>query len=149
MEFKMEDSLGFIINKTALKMKNNLARHLKPYEITPEQWGILNWLWEKEGISQKELSEKSFKDQPNVTRILDKLEEKGLIKRQENPDDRRAFSVFLTEKGYGLKGVLVTAATKALDEALQGFDTGEIQQLKNLLEKIFTNLTDREEEHEG
>ncbi|MBK5262088.1 MAG: MarR family transcriptional regulator, partial [Peptostreptococcaceae bacterium] len=73
---QFEQNLGFIISRTNTKIKNNLAKALKPYNITHEQWPLLKWLWVQDGISQKELSEKSFKDQPTTARILDKLEQR-------------------------------------------------------------------------
>jgi len=140
MKFIIEESLGFIISRTNLKLSNYLTRKFKPYDITPEQWGLLNRLWEKDGISQKELSEISIKDQTTITRILDKLERKGLVKRQTSPDDRRSFLIFLTDTGRSLEDKLVPIAYETLDEALQGLSEEEIKQLKILLNKIFMNV---------
>lgn len=135
-----EESLGFIIGRTNIKMKNNLAKALKPYDVTPEQWALLNRLWIQDGISQKELSEKSLKDQPTTTRILDKLEQRGLIRRQASPEDRRAFLIYLTGEGRDIKTSLVNNAYQALAEALKGLSGQEQEQLKNLLNRISNNL---------
>ncbi len=140
MKYIIEESLGFIISRTNQKLSNYLTRKFKPYDITPEQWGLLNRLWEKDGVSQKELSEISIKDQTTVTRILDKLERKGLIKRQTSPDDRRSFLIFLTDNGRSLENKLVPIAYEVLDEALQGLSEEEIKQMKLLLNKIFMNI---------
>jgi DNA-binding MarR family transcriptional regulator len=140
MKYIIEESLGFIISRTNQKLSNYLTRKFKSYDITPEQWGLLNRLWEKDGISQKELSEISIKDQTTVTRILDKLERKGLIKRQTSPDDRRSFLIFLTDTGRSLESKLVPIAYEVLDEALQGLSEEEIKQMKLLLNKIFMNI---------
>lgn len=140
MNFILDESVGFIISRTARKVKNYLTQLFKPFDITTEQWGILNRLWERDGVSQKELSEKSFKDQPNITRILDKLEEKGYIRREPNPGDRRAFLIYLTGEGRNLKEVLVPTAQKALDTALEGFSEEEVAQLKKMLNRIYLNL---------
>lgn len=140
MKYIIEESLGFIISRTNQKLSNYLTRKFKPYDITPEQWGLLNRLWEKDGISQKELSEITMKDQTTVTRILDKLERKGLIKRQTCPNDRRSFLIFLTDTGRNLEDQLVPIAYEVLDEALQGISEKEIKQLKVLLNRIFINV---------
>jgi len=140
MKYIIEESLGFIINRTNQKLSNYLTRRFKSYDITPEQWGLLNRLWDKDGISQKELSEISIKDQTTITRILDKLERKGLIKRQTSPDDRRSFLIFLTDSGRNLESKLVPIAYEVLDEALQGLSEEEIKQMKFLLNKIFMNV---------
>ena len=72
-QYSIEKSIGFIIYRSALKMKSTLQRILKDrgFDITPEQWGILRVLREEEGISQKEIGDRLFKDKPNVTRMLD------------------------------------------------------------------------------
>lgn len=140
MKYILDESLGFIINRTNQKLSNYLTRKFKPYDITPEQWGVLNRLWEKDGISQKEISEITIKDQTTLTRILDKLETKGLIKRQTSPDDRRSFLIFLTDAGRSIEDILVPIAYEALDDALQGLSEEEIKQLKVLLNKIFVNV---------
>ncbi len=55
MNFKLDDSLGFILNKVNTKLKNELFQRLKENDVTPEQWAILNCLWEQESITPKEL----------------------------------------------------------------------------------------------
>ena len=133
-------SLGFVISATNTKMKNHLAKALKPYNVTPEQWALLIQLWERDGITQKELSEKSLKDQPTTTRILDKLEKRGLIRRQANSEDRRVFLIYLTSEGLNIRAPLTGLARQALAEALQGFSEQDQTQLRNLLNKIIDNL---------
>ena len=140
MDFIVDDSMGFIVSRTGAKMKNYLLQKFRPLDITTEQWGLLARLSVQSGISQKELSEKSCKDQPNITRILDKLEEKGLIRREANPDDRRGFLVFLTESGSSLREKAVSIVRATLSETLKGFSEEETVLLKTLLNRIFDNL---------
>ena len=136
----MEGNLGFLLGKTNAKMKNNLAKALKPYNVTPEQWPLLISLWVQDGISQKDLSEKCFKDQSTTTRILDKLERRGLIRRQANSADRRVFLIYLTSEGQEIKGQLIPLARQALEHALQGLSEQERVHLKSLLDTISDNL---------
>lgn len=141
MNFNLDESIGFIISKTSAKMKYDLSQSFKTYDITTEQWGFLNRLWEKDGISQKELSEKNCKDQPNTTRILDKMEKKGLVKREPHPSDRRAVLIYLTEAGHNLKEVLVPLAIESLERSLWGIDREEQEQLRRWLNLICNNLS--------
>ncbi|AQS58162.1 MarR family winged helix-turn-helix transcriptional regulator [Desulforamulus ferrireducens] len=140
MQFSIEDSLGFIMNRTNTKLKNELLQRLKPYDVTPEQWAVLNRLWEREGLSPKELAELTSKDQPNIARILDKLEKKGLITRQTNPDDNRSFLIYLTDRGRELKDELIPLALAVLNKALRGIEQEQVKELKLLLNRIYTNL---------
>lgn len=140
MEFKLDAPLGYVINKTALALKNELGRRFKPYDITVEQWRVLNRLWEKDGLTQKELAEQIFKDQPNTTRILDKLQNKGIIRREASPDDRRAFIINLTDEGRMLRAQLLPVARRMGEDVFTGISEGEQQLLKVLLNKICANI---------
>ena len=136
----ISNSLGFILNKTNSKLKNELLQHFKQYDVTPEQWGILNRLWDQEGLSPKELSELNYKDFPNTIRILEKLEKKELIIKKENPLDKRSSLIFLTVKARCLEHILPPLATQILKRALKGIDKEKEQELKFLLNKIYSNL---------
>lgn len=138
---QFDRSLGFVIGETSAKMKNNLAKALKPYNVTPEQWVLLVHLWDDDGITQKELAEKSNKDQPTTTRILDKLEKRGLLYRTADPNDRRAFLIYLTNEGKDAKEPLTGLARKALAIALHGLSNEEQELLRGLLKRIINNLS--------
>jgi DNA-binding MarR family transcriptional regulator len=72
MDFSLDESIGFILNRTNTKLKNEFHQRLKTYNVTPEQWGVLNRLWERDGVSPKELSVSIYKDLPNTVRILER-----------------------------------------------------------------------------
>lgn len=141
MNYNMNESIGFIISRTHAKMRNNLFQRLKNYDVTSEQWVILNKLWEKDGVPQKDLSALSYKDQPNTTRILDKLENKGYIRRELSSKDRRSFLVYLTDEGRILQQKLLPIAAVSLEKAMAGFSEEETEALKEMLRRITRNLS--------
>ncbi|MFZ7102927.1 MAG: MarR family winged helix-turn-helix transcriptional regulator [Peptococcaceae bacterium] len=140
MKLKAEDSLGHILNRTNTKMKNKLLHSFKPYDITPEQWGVLIRLWKTEGISPKDLAILTSKDRPTVARILEKLEKKGFITREINSEDQRSHLIYLTDKGKKMENILVPIAVKTLDDALIGLEKEQIQALFQTLNTIYKNL---------
>lgn len=140
MEFKLDESLGFILNKTNTKLKNELFKRLKEYDITPEQWSVLNCLWEQEGVTPKELADMIFKDKPNTNRILEKLQMKELIIRKPHPSDKRAFQIFLTDRGWQLRDKLIYKVMRLLEEATKGMERHKILELKKMLNEIYDNL---------
>ena len=79
MKFDMDNSLGFILNKTALLSKAHFNNYLKEYDISPEQWSLVFRVVERSGLTQKELSDSTYKDQANITRSIDRLEQKGFL----------------------------------------------------------------------
>ncbi|MGC7871318.1 MarR family winged helix-turn-helix transcriptional regulator [Desulfosporosinus sp. SYSU MS00001] len=140
MEFKLEDSLGFILNKTNAKLKNKLFQRFNEYNITPEQWSVLNCLWAQEGLTPKELADIIFKDKPNTNRILEKLQMKDLIVRKPHPVDKRAYQIFLTNSGWALRDQLIPKAMQLLEEATMGIENKKAAELIKLLNQIYDNL---------
>jgi DNA-binding MarR family transcriptional regulator len=137
-----ENSLGFIIYRTALALKSALQRFFKEngFGITAEQWAILRHLWEEEGLSQREIAEKTSKDKPNITRMLDALEHKRLVFRQPDPQDRRKYCLYLTKEGKQLQKHLLPLAQKLQERVTQNLTPSEIDLLKDNLNKIYQNI---------
>ncbi|WP_419880692.1 MarR family winged helix-turn-helix transcriptional regulator [Peribacillus sp. B-H-3] len=100
---KEKEPVGMLISQTSRNLLRFLALQLKEYEVTPEQWSVLKSLEINDGVTQKELSQKTDKDQATLTRILDILERKLLIERRPNKEDRRSFLIHITEAGKKLK----------------------------------------------
>jgi len=142
MNFIMDESLGFILNRTSVAIKKEFAKRLKPYDLTPEQWSILNRLGEEDGLTQKNLAERTYKDQPNTARMLDKLEKKKLLKRAANPEDRRGFFIFLTARGRDLRERIIPLTIKQNEDAALGLKQEEYRQLISLLGRVYENLTE-------
>jgi DNA-binding MarR family transcriptional regulator len=73
------------------------------FKITPQHWHALNRLWKKDCISQSELAKLTYKDYSFTTRLVDDLEERRLVVRVKDPEDRRVNKVYLTEEGKDFK----------------------------------------------
>jgi len=140
MDQTLDNSLGFIIARTSMRYKNELGRRLKPYDVTPEQWVALHSLLEQGGLTQRELADRVFKDQPTITRILDKLERKQLIRRSDSEADRRSFRIHLTGQGIHLLEQLMAISQQVREDACQGVTDRELAALKATLNKIWSNL---------
>jgi DNA-binding MarR family transcriptional regulator len=136
----LEKEIGYIIYRTALAVRSALQRSLKArgFDVTPEQCGILRVLHEKEGLSQKEIGNLVFKDKPNITRMLDALERKGLIRRHRF--DRRQYAVFLTEPGKALMAEIQPVLQQMRQKAVDGLLSSEIKVLEVILDKIYKNI---------
>ncbi|MFC1884284.1 MarR family winged helix-turn-helix transcriptional regulator [Thermodesulfobacteriota bacterium] len=141
--FKFDDSIGFQVNRAAIRLKNELWQGFKAggFNITPEQWGVLNCLWEKDGQTQTEIADRILKDKTNLTRMLDVMEREGLVERRPHEKDRRSYRIFLTSKGKGLKVKLVKIAVKINEASINGMTSKERNTLKRLMNVINENLT--------
>jgi len=145
--FNLDDALGYLIRQTALRFQVSLRRAFKAkgYEFTSEQWGVLCRLWEEEGLTQKEISHKVYRGKtkrgwPSISRVLDMLAKKELITRKADTNDRRAFSIYLTQKGKSIKDDLIPIAKQDLKKGTRNLSTREINELKRMLNQIFYNL---------
>jgi DNA-binding MarR family transcriptional regulator len=140
--YPTKDSLGYLIYRTALALKTALQRDFKEngYEITGEQWAIIRHLWEEDGLSQREIAEKTYKDKPNITRMLDALEQKRLIFRQPDPRDRRKYCIYLTKEGRHLHERLFPLVQNLRQKFTQNLPPGDIEVLKDTLNKIYQNI---------
>lgn len=137
---KLDDYIGFILNNASRRWSQLTTNILKPYDITSEQAGIIRRLGEEEGISQKDLSRRMAKDQTNVTRILDQLEKKGLVRREANLEDRRSFLTYLTDKGKELNEKIIPTESQIIDIALKDLSEEKRILLKEIIKEIVENI---------
>ena len=139
----MDNSPGYIIHRLDMQMSLALqhAFQAKGFNITPEQWGVLNRLWENEGIHQSALAERASKDRHNITRILNLLEKNGFISRTPDKEDKRRLNVYLTKKGKALKQKLIPIVIGCLKKCFEGLTQEEVQDIRRIHEHILKNLT--------
>ncbi|MDD2580619.1 MAG: MarR family transcriptional regulator [Desulfuromonadaceae bacterium] len=140
MSFAMNESIGFTVYRTAIKLRAEMLRRLKPFGLTPDLWSVLGCLAEQDGISQRELAERTFKDNPTTTRILDKLMDMDLIRRDARNTDRRTFSIVITDRGRELREQILPIATKMNEDAGRGISADNKTRLFSLLNQIQKNV---------
>ncbi|MBY0200339.1 MarR family transcriptional regulator [Priestia megaterium] len=133
----LDDLTGYLIHRTDVKLTNYFMRQLKPYGITPEQWGIISILDSQKGTTQKELSQEIDKDHSTVVRMIHSMEKKGLVKKKFNEQDKRSHYLFLTEKGEEIKNTILPVVKDAHDFVTSNLTSEEVEQLKILLNKIY------------
>jgi MarR family transcriptional regulator for hemolysin len=141
--FPLRDSLGFLLVRTALKLRllGNTILQEAGEDITVDQWGILNLLWEADGQTPVELARRADKDKPNVTRLLKILEDKHLVSREPDPNDRRSHRIHLTEAGAALKDRLLELGVTCYEQACRGLTSQEVHTLKHLLNRLYDNVS--------
>ncbi len=110
-------------------------------EITIEQWSVLYHLWKEDGLSQQELCNRTFRDKPSITRLIDNLEKQQLVKRVASPTDRRINLVQLTQAAKDLQQITIDLANQTMAEALVGVDKKEIEIVKSVFQRVYDNLT--------
>lgn len=140
MEFSLDDSLGFILNCAASKMRKSLEDYLLPYQLTPPQWGVLMRLSEFGPLTPSELASRLFFDRPTIAGIILRLEKKKIIHRQKNVEDSRSHRLILTAEGKKLISRLPNFALEVNRDASRGFSHVDLKKIKQALLKIIHNI---------
>ena len=113
---------ALLSGKISTAINRKLYRNFRKMniDITPEQWTVLYYLWSKDGVTQQELCNTTFKDKPSMTRLIDNLEKQGLVTRSSDARDRRINIIRLTEKGSGLEEVTQALVVRGFVGAVSG-----------------------------
>lgn len=143
-----EESLGRVIYFTAQDMHNFAEKILKPFGLTLEQFHLLKNMPVGEGLSQRKIGEIVNKRPANMTRILDRLEVKELVVRRNNPQDRRASTVFLTEKGRDLIEAVLVVFESFSSRFTDGISVEDRQVVRVAMERMSANIKKMLEELE-
>ena len=127
-------TLNAFINlmRAANSLETRISRNLDKYGLTTSQFGILEALYHLGSMSQKELGIKILKSGGNITKVIDNLEKKKLIKRRRNINDRRLYNIDLTEEG---KKLIINIFPQHVGELVKEFSVlneSEMDQLRKL-----------------
>ena len=145
-QFNFDINLIFAIlnGKVSAAINRKLYRNfrLNGLEMTPEQWTVMIYLWEKDGVTQQELCNATFKDKPSMTRLIDNMERQHLVVRISDKKDRRNNLIHLTKTGKDVEPQARIVVSKTLKEALQGIEVKDLQISQDVLKKIFLNMKD-------
>src|SRR5690242_20807249 len=128
-----------LINRIRVELVDALDRELAPFDISAPQLFVLASVANKEADSAAGLCKSISYDPGAMTRMIDRLEQKGLVRRVPNPDDRRAMNLELTSAGKALYPQLLNAKETVQAQFLRGFGKAEVQQLESLLNRMLDN----------
>jgi len=141
-QFKRGELYSVINGMASIAVARRLQKNFRAagLEITIEQWSVLYHLWKEDCLSQQELCNRTFRDKPSITRLIDNLEKQNLVIRTSSQTDRRINLVCLTENAKALQQQTIDLANQTMNEALVGIDKDEIEIVKNVLQKVYDNL---------
>jgi DNA-binding MarR family transcriptional regulator len=125
MDFKKDESAGYLANHMARLFAIALHEKIRPLGLAPAQFMTLLELWDEDGLTQKDLVRRLDVEQATMANTLKRMERDGLITRHEDPDDRRAQLIRLTQKARDLRDDATVAAMAVNEKALAGFSADE------------------------
>lgn len=137
---ELDNALGFILGRVSRKVHYRLDEIFKSHHLTIEQWVGLRIIHEDGPLCQKELADQMEKNQNTVKALVDRLEDKGLIRRSVDPMDKRSLTLTLTDRGLALMRSLYPLEAE-VNELIEGsLSKKQTETLKGLLLKLEMKL---------
>jgi MarR family transcriptional regulator, organic hydroperoxide resistance regulator len=126
------------VMRTADLLRRRTGEFLEPFGITVQQFNVLRILrgGGPDGLPTLEVGARMVEETPGITRLMDRLESKGLVRRQRCPKDRRQHLCWITQQGLDLLAALDGPVVKHSDEGLRGLSREEQSDLIRLLDQV-------------
>lgn len=139
----MKNNGGYLINqiqKISSRKFNELLKEKNIDEFNGSQGVILYSLWNNKELTIKEIGKITGLAKTSLTSMLDRMEEKGLIRRKDNSEDKRSIKIMLTDKTKELEKDYNDISNKMSNTFYKNFSDKEINEIENYLERIISNL---------
>lgn len=142
---KLETSLGNLVRRASRGISRDLESRIEKHGISIGMWYFLRVLWEEDGLTQGELSDRLGVMGPTTVSALERMERSGLVDRVRSEDDKRRVIVTLTSKGRALKAKMAPIARAVVVDAARGLSEPEILELKRMLAIVVRNVDEAPE----
>jgi len=134
--YQLEDSIGFLVQQVKNVLGSSLDKELAGLGISWAQWKVLMRVHYGVAKTAADLCRCIETDTGSMTRMVDRLEEKGFLRRARDEADRRIVNLYLTEAGLALVPAMLDAVVKVLNFHLRDFTAEEVVLLKSMLRRI-------------
>lgn len=138
------DRLAHLIRDAAKGLTRALQTRLAEHGVGFGHWAFLRILWEKDGLTQRELSEQAGVMEPTTFSALKAIEQLGYIVRKRKADDKKKVFILLTPKGRALKAKLVPLALEVNEIAVRGISKADVVIARQMLLQMIQNLAQDE-----
>ncbi|MDB5811768.1 MAG: putative transcription regulator protein [Betaproteobacteria bacterium] len=137
--YQPETSVGYLLNRARAELLSAIDRELEPLDVTAAQYAILAQVAHELADSPAGLCKGIAYDPGAMTRMIDRLEAKKLIRRLRSPHDRRAINLELTDEGRAIVPKLRIQVVGVINRFLRGFTQSEARQFENFLQRMIRN----------
>ena len=132
----------YLISRSMLAVTSNLKKGFANEgigTIKPAYLGVLLALWDEDGLRANELGKRAGLEPSTMTGLLDRMERDGVVKREPDPNDRRANRIHLTKEGFNAEVSATKVVSNTLEKVLNTLDDKDIETTKNVLRTILQN----------
>jgi DNA-binding MarR family transcriptional regulator len=140
---ELDRTFGFLVHDIGRLLRREFERRVRDMGFTRAQWRVLAHLRRAEGINQSQLADRMDVEPITLVRLLDKLEGAGYVERRADPQDRRAYLLFLTDKARPLIERLEVISVDLREEILGDFSPAERDLLIDMLMRVKSKLTNK------
>ena len=140
--YVIEESVCYLLKHAQLTLLRTMECKMSSLDLTAMQWGPLMLLAHGKGRTAAEIARCSGVDTSTMTRMLDRLEAKGLLARKRNESDRRVIDLELTEEGRKIVAEIPYLLAESLNHHLRGFSAEELESFKSMLRRFKANGCD-------
>ena len=137
-----QSGIAQLLKDAHRSLSRSLAARITQSGVSIGQWYFLRALWQEDGLTQRELSQRVGMMEPTTVTALNGMEKRGLVERVRNAHDRRKMNIFLTDKGRSLQAQLKPMEDEVSQVAIQGVPPQQRELFMELLRLVILNLND-------
>ncbi|GAB2589222.1 MarR family transcriptional regulator [Ramlibacter solisilvae] len=150
--YKPEESVGYLMRRILDILADAVDHQLQPSGLTSAQWVPLFKIYMGHASTVAEVARECHLDMGAMTRTLDRLETKGLLRRVRSSEDRRVVNLELTDEGRATASKIPAALSRVQNDHMRGFSVQEWELLKDMLRRVLDNArqlqADRQEQQQ-
>ncbi len=136
------DRFAHLVKDATRSFQRSLQMRLARFDVPFGHWTFLRALWERDGLTQKQLSDEVGVMEPTTLMAVRAMEARGWVQRRQRAENRKNVHVYLTDAGRALKDVLVPLAEEVNATGAKGLTTDEIAIARRVLLAMITNLAE-------
>jgi DNA-binding MarR family transcriptional regulator len=138
-QYVMAESVGYLISRAKNSLSHSIEQEVSGLDITHAQASCLIMLSSGRASTVTDLGRELNTDMGSITRLLSRMEKRGLIERTRRDDDRRVLDLSLTPAGHALAAQLPTVFCKVMATHFRGFTVEEIDTMRSMLRRVICN----------
>jgi MarR family transcriptional regulator, organic hydroperoxide resistance regulator len=127
------------LGTTVRLLRSRLDRALQSVGLRLGQFQVMRLLWEHDGLTPRELSDRLGVEMPTVTRTVQRMLRDGLVRREAHPDDARSVRIFLAPRAHEIQEAVSSILASETEASLAGFSAAERAALVGYLERMSAN----------
>ena len=139
-EFNIDDHIFYLVGQIFAKREQAMVARLRPLKITYNAMRALLMLLGRDGCTLGELTDATVIERTTLSRTIDSLKRRQIVRCVPRPSDRRHVEVYITDKGRRVIGELLPMIIEQNLEAVAGLSPAEVDQLRKLLRRVIGNL---------